>query len=445
MQARLKAIKFTGASPQQYLSDLQYSIDKYFLLRKARSYLLGYPFSSLAKESFLYAAFGKEWDRILELEDPLVYFKIQLELVESFLIEDLHSRAKSYLDKLTSALQNVSDQGVAWYKRFGDDVDLDRNFQIFSGTLLVRYELCHANYHYLTNKPEDAWKRLQRAESYVNVRLAKYRLVGEVSQAAFQPHYELLARIYFLRARLLLFFPFTASNFSANQHFPLATDVEHNNRLRTERAVHVGRLYLFEKARLYAACNGDSELYACLTAYQCCTYLITAESNIVPMQKVGSRSLELTEDQSRDWARRLRDEALLSYSEAGRRYYYQIKEKSGISEKRHHDFGKFQIDAVPAIREQRGDEELGIIELERKHSNLSEKILCLDMSILGLDERLIRGVETDERGDTIYLFGTNACHLFFMRGMYHLCSNDLKEFGDTIRVDSLSGWSAKLA
>lgn len=445
LQARLRAIKFTGKPPQDYIRDLQKCVDNSFLLEKGCGYLSGYPFSSLAKKSFLEAAFGDEWNRVLNLEEPLIYFKIQLELVESFLIEDLHEVAKPYLDNLAEALERVSNLEENWCEHFGNEGDFYESFQVFPGTLLVRYELCQATYHYLTNAPEEAWQRLQRAEDHVNVRLMKYSTIDEVSQATFHPHYQLLAQIYFLRARLLSFFPFTPPLLKGNQRYRLATDVEHRSDLRTERAVHVGRLYLYEKARLYAACDGDSELYACLTAHQCCAYLVVAELSDRPIQNFGPHNFTLTPEQAKDWARRLRNEALLSYAETGRCYYYQIKEKSGIYERRHHDFGNFKIDAVPAIREQLGQEELGVIEFEGKDAQLLEKILYIDMSVLGLDELSVRGVKKDERGDTIYLFGSNACYLFFARGMYHLCSNELEEFREDQLVKSLEDWDAKLA
>mgnify|MGYP001802600089 CR=1 FL=1 len=209
LQARLKAIKFTGAVPRKYLNELQWWVDQNFLLQKACSYVSGYPFSSLAKESFIYRAFGEKWNGDLTLDSPLIHFKIQLELVESFLIEDLHGRALTYLKKLEACLEPISKQDVAWYENFGHAVDLGKNLQIFSSTLLVRYELCQASYLYLIKSPDKAWERLRKAEIHMNVRLTKYSLIDEVSQAPFHPHYQLLSLFFFLRARLLLFFPFS--------------------------------------------------------------------------------------------------------------------------------------------------------------------------------------------------------------------------------------------
>lgn len=448
LQARLKAIKLTGIPPKKYLADLQESVNNYFLLRKAQSYITGYPFSSLAQQSFLYKVFGSNWDRELTLEDPVVYCEIQLAITESFLTEGLYDQAKRYLQMLEAALENVSNQGITWYSNFGNGIEFDRDqdFQIFSGALLVRYELCHAHYSYLVNAPDESWQRLRRAEDHINVRLAKYSLIKEVSQATFHPHYWLLSKIYFLRARLLLFFPFSPRSTLNNHRLRIATDVEHNNNRRSDRAVHVGRLHLLEKARLYAACDGDSELYACITAYQCCTYLITAASRVAPIKQLGSHQFELTTNQAMDWARRLRNQALLSYAEAGRHHYYQIKEKSGLSTQHYYNYGNFEMETVPTIREQRGDEELGIIEFIRKDSEASEQILYLDMSILNLDEQLIRDdVSGRDRGNAIYLFGPNACYLFFARGMYHLCSNYVEEFGEKVKISSLDEWRTKLA
>ena len=418
LKARLKAIKFTGVPPKDYLDDLQKCIDRSFLLRKSHSYLSGYPFSSLAQENFIRIAFGDGWNKNLNQDDPLVYFKIQLELVGGFLLEGLCDRAKPYLDQLAALLDEISTQGIATYKYFGENIKLTEDFQIFTSTVLIRYELYQAHYAYLTNNPEEAWERLRKSETHVNLRLIKYSLIDEISQATFEPHYRLLAKIYFLRAQILMFAPFTAPMSRSTPSMNLPTDVEHRNNLRSKRSVHIGRLYLLEKARLYAACDGNSELYACITAYQCCIYLIASEAEVMPIE-FDAQTFTLTQAQAKDWARRLRDAALLAYTEAGRHHYYKIKEKSGISEDRHHNFGKFTIDAIPTIREIQGDEEPGITEFVRKNGHPPEKVLHLDMAIMGLDSNLIRGIKGQERGETVYLLGTNACYLFFARGMYH--------------------------
>ena len=364
-------------------------------------------------------------------------------MVGGFLLEGLCDRAKPYLDQLSALLDEISTQGIATYKYFGENIQLTEELQIFTSTLLIRYELYQAHYSYLTNNPEEAWERLRKSETHVNLRLMKYSLIDEISQATFEPHYRLLARIYFLRAQILMFAPFTAPISRSTPSINLPTDVEHRNGLRTERSVHISRLYLLEKARLYAACDGDSELYACITAYQCCIYLIASEAEVMPI-KFEAQTFTLNQEQAKDWARQLRDAALLAYTEAGRHHYYQIKEKSGISEDRHHNFGKFTIDAIPTIREIQGGEGPGITEFDRRNGQPPERVLHLDMEILGLDKNLIRGIEGQERGETVYLFGTNACYLFFARGMYHLCSEDTHEFGSSETVKSLKDWKDKL-
>ena len=305
--------------------------------------------------------------------------------------------------------------------------------------MIIRYLICQANYYYLFDiqdaLPESlqsefsakvsrqelvikSWETLKLAQAHIKDRLKKYVVIGEVSQGTFHPHYKLLARIYLLRARLLTFFPrlvpksedlLPTENFSGQQ--------------RTKGSVHWGKLYLLEKARLYVAADGDSESYACYAALQSCYYLTAAygdaSDTTLTVPKTGE-TRTLARDHCLMWAKRLRNHALLSYAETGRQCYNAIKEKSGLPDE-FDEYGRYSIEKLPAIFEDRG------LKKDRKPSTDNE-YLTLDISLLAIRNEDLPRLTANHPDKSIYLFGTNTCHLFLNRGLYLLCSDTTEEF-----------------
>lgn len=217
LQARLRAIKRTTKLPQQYIHDLITFINSSSVLKQAESYVRGYPFSSIAQESYMQSKFSENKifseNTDLEENDSYVLFDACLTLAETFLNEGAYCKAEQYLGRVEKVLKNMSDSGIVWHEQYGDS-SIDSNesntgleFKIFSGTLIVRYELCQATVCYLKKNPVQAWKNLDRAQKHLTIRLLKYTLIGEVSQATLHPHHILRAHIDFLRAKLMLFFP----------------------------------------------------------------------------------------------------------------------------------------------------------------------------------------------------------------------------------------------
>jgi len=451
--ARLRAIKHTTQSPKEYVQNLCSFVRYTGILKQADSCIRDYPFSSLAQESYLQYHLGEKLrkSQLDVKEDPYALFDACLLLAESFLQEGAYENAKQYLGKICAPLERLSASGIDWYDSFNSEACADSEFEVFSGTLLVRYEICKATLHYLQCEPEEAWARLDRAENHLTVRLAKYALIDEVAQATFHPHYKLSARIFFLRARLMLFFPCAIPVREKTHPCFLVTDEMFlKRRARPRQAIHLARLFLTEKARLYAACDGDSELYSCLTAYQASIYLITSYMKLPGLTITGQRK-SIKKDELIEWARALRDESLLSYSEVGKQSYFRIKEKSGVSEELLPKYGECRLTPIPLIQEisvsqakaQEGFEPGLKYPVKGDSYCSADDILRLDMSLLALDENLIRG-NLDEKGEPIYLFGSSSCYLFFIRGFYHLCSNLKHEFGKDRLIQTVEEFDSKV-
>jgi hypothetical protein len=490
LQARLRAIRYTGIGAADYIQALYSRIERTYLLETAQSYVTSYPFSSFAQESALRTTFLQDLDRSLTDDDPYIFFKAYLRMAETFLNEGVYRVAWPYLEKVSHVLSRSTD----WHDYFGNTKASVDSFKVFSGSLIVSYTLCMAHYFMLVDSEAEAqeiaahgaspflpskiaweredtitwnrdvtqlhqslirrsWQALEAAEKHLSIRLAKYFVINEESQGTFHPHYKLLAQIYFLRAQLFIFFPGDVPANSAFYNAPTDDVSSMQERVSStkESVIHANRLYLMEKARLYAASDGDSERYACYTACQCWIYLMASfVSGGVPVKTIGSfQQTMLSPADCRRWGRQLRDDALLAYAEAGRRCYLKIKEKSGVSRTlyeqrriRYSEYGDVPIEAIPPLREtykEGGSRVVGEGE---------NRLLELDMSVLALGRAQLGVSSSQDAGSVVYLFGPNACYLLFARAMYRLCSDDLYEFSPPDRssppiAETLADWDAK--
>jgi hypothetical protein len=455
LQARLQAIRNTGVIPSNYLQHLCQRTELLVALKDAWSSLRGYPFSSMAMVGMIDREILRRnvGDRPLTKDDPYIYFDACLSITEALLDEGIYRRSRHYLERL-EILEELAQQGISVVDHSPNGADA--SFEVFSGALIVRYLLCRASYCYLYDTRDHdqrylppgcapdinreglirrAWTALDQAQQHANIRLQKYVIINEVSQGTFDPHYILLARIAYLRAKLLIFFP----RFVQRDESSLPTE-RFIGQQRTEASLHWGRLYLTEKARLYAAANGDSEIYACYASMQCWIYLMAAYANpenlvLPPLTGVVPSSLD--RHQCLVWAKQLRDHALVSYADAGRKYYYQIKEKSGLPNETD-EFGLYRIQKIPAIYEARGQ---AYDQLSRADSG---NFLVFDMALLAVNPDDLPKLSPDHPTQTIYLFGTNASYLFFARGMYALCSDVPDEFDEFDGCETPIHWDMKL-
>ncbi len=452
LQARLQAICNTGIDPDAYIQQLCGKVERQLMLKRAWQKLKYYPFSSMAmvgtiRDTILGTTFKA---RSLNRDDANIYFDAFLSIAEALLEEGAYRAGYCNLKKIeiieTYARDSLALTGSA-------DVNGDRS-EVFSSHLTVRYLICKATYYYLYDLQENnpkysreflsdltrqqlvikAWETLDLAEEHVKARLKKYIVIGEVSQGTFTPHYKLLSRIYLLRARLLTFFPRlvpTSEEWLPTENF--------SGQQRTEASVHWGKIYLLEKARLYVAADGESEAYTYYAALQSCYYLTAAyaDSENVKLSDPNTRSTRtLSRDHCLVWAKRLRDHALLTYTKIGRQCYNAIKEKSGLPDT-FEPYGRYDIERLPAIFEDRG------LEKNREVSDDNE-FLTLDISLLAISKEDIPKLTADTADKSIYLFGTNTCHLFFARGLYLLCSDTTEEF-EKDEVEDPIDWVSKLA
>ena len=171
-----------------------------------------------------------------------------------------------------------------------------------------------------------------------------------------------------------------------------------------------------ERARLFAACHGGIIRYNNYTAYQCRFWLMTAYSSAAGTDEIGFSVAECMR-----WAEQLRNHALLHYKAIGRQAYYSIKEKSGLEGKlRTSDYGRIQVESICTINETR-DEEPGCEKVG------DQSILTLDMRYLAVKRGCV-DANNPKSAEVIYLFGPETCHLFLIRGLYFLCSNQAEEF-----------------
>lgn len=461
LYARLRAIKHTGVDPKTYVDHLRQRIEDTRLTQEATSHVASYPFSSLAQEGWLREMLLEYWDMEIPVSASQAFFNAYLLIVETFLQEGMYRRAYGYLRRLKPALSQLTEQAITWYNSFNGTQSAvlpSTTFRDFSGSLLVRYQLCWATYYYLLDREFDrgsnffdgfssednqrtiiqrAWSALNRAEELAEVRLAKYLIIDEFSQGTFHPHYHLLAQIYFLRVRMLLFFPRLIPIDQQRQYLP--TDIHATADRRDANAIYGGWLYLLEKTRLYAACDGNQELYACYTAYQSCVYVTAAFLDQELRLTSDNRGTTLSQKDCMKWARQLRNHALLSYANTGRQCYYQIKEKSGISRSLNRSYGRYSIEEIPPIREMlnRDDESPG------QHD---DGVLYIDMELLSIPRECCQSVEDNgDPKERIYLFGPNASYLLFARGLYHLCSDERKEFETAGPLATPQEWDKKLS
>lgn len=484
LHSRLQAIRHTGIHPSTYVQALYSRIERKYLLEKAMALVSSYPYSSFAQEGLLQDTILKNSDGTLSEEDSYTVFAACLTIAETFLTEGLYRKAWTYLSKVIDVLA----RDTKWYDKFGDRQANLPKFKIFSGTLIVRFCICLGYYFAMVDEEQEAaligaqgfspflpqriawedseetswshnpqqlksalirraWEALDASQKHLSVRMAKYFIINEESQGAFYPHYKFLSEIYFLRAQIFLFFP---GQIPTNPFYKVPTDISDNpgDRIRTldgRKSIASSILFLLEKARLYGASSGNMDKYVHYTAYQSWAYSIACLSRkgaslrrresqreaSLRRREVNPGARDINCDDCLKWARRLRNDALISYEKTGKNCYFRIKEKSGLSttltQKRMQQtskHGPYYIEAIPTFREIYGEGGSKIRVFSQGDEN--EKSLDLDMSLLA-----IKKSDLEAQGDTdgvIYLFGPSAAHLFFARAMYHLASPFVHEF-----------------
>lgn len=406
LHARLRAIEKTAIDSQQYLQQLCQRIEEKYILEKAEKWIKFYPFSLRAMQDYLEKKLFKDkyrnWDErnFKEVNNnqawSMVAYEAHLAIIQVYLQEGLYRIAQKYLEVIKPHIEKG---------RLDDKL------------LVSLYYICLFDYHFYTDLEDEerdhqergsairkAEEYLNTAEEYLQKYLKEYAIIGEYSQTNAHPFFYYLSRIYSHRAKIYIFFPYIAQLPNPKTHLLIEP------------------LRLLEKARIYAARDGDANYYAYWTVYQIWSYLITAY--------VGDTN-RLTEKFSRqnclEWAERLIKNALDCYGERGRKSYQQIKNYSGkqtefvISNIVYEKYNDIYVQTIPPIIEiGKGSSHLDEFYQEiLKSSQSQEKIIQLPMSAL---------TYLDSNSDNkVYLFGIHASLLLFGLGLVELCKDNQEE------------------
>ncbi|CCI06826.1 hypothetical protein [Microcystis aeruginosa] len=406
LHARLRAIEKTAIDSQQYLQQLCQRIEEKYILEKAEKWIKFYPFSLRAMQDYLEKKLFKDkyrnWDErnFKEVNNnqawSMVAYEAHLAIIQVYLQEGLYRIAQKYLEVIKPHIE---------------DGRLDDKL------LVSLYYLCLFDYHFYTDLEDEerdhqergsairkAEEYLNTAEEYLQKYLKEYAIIGEYSQTNAHPFFYYLSRIYSHRAKIYIFFPYIAQLPNPKTHLLIEP------------------LRLLEKARIYAARDGDANYYAYWTVYQIWSYLITAY--------VGDTKLlkgKFSRQNCLEWAERLIKNALDCYGERGRKSYQQIKNYSGkqtefvISNIVYEKYNDIYVQTIPPIIEiGKGSSHLDEFYQEiLKSSQSQEKIIQLPMSAL---------TYLDSNSDNkVYLFGIHASLLLFGLGLVELCKDNQEE------------------
>ena len=260
LHARLRAIEKTAIDSQQYLQQLCQRIEEKYILEKAEKWIKFYPFSLRAMQDYLEKKLFKDkyrnWDErnFKEVNNnqawSMVAYEAHLAIIQVYLQEGLYRIAQKYLEVIKPHIEKG---------RLDDKL------------LVSLYHICLFDYHFYTDLEDEerdhqergsairkAEEYLNTAEEYLQKYLKEYAIIGEYSQTNAHPFFYYLSRIYSHRAKIYIFFPYIAQLPNPKTHLLIEP------------------LRLLEKARIYAARDGDANYYAYWTVYQIWSYLITA-------------------------------------------------------------------------------------------------------------------------------------------------------------------------
>ena len=407
LHARLRAIEKTAIDSQQYLQQLCQRIEEKYILEKAEKWIKFYPFSLRAMQDYLEKKLFKDkyrnWDErnFKEVNNnqawSMVAYEAHLAIIQVYLQEGLYRIAQKYLEVIKPHIEKG---------RLDDKL------------LVSLYHICLFDYHFYTDLEDEerdhqergsairkAEEYLNTAEEYLQKYLKEYAIIGEYSQTNAHPFFYYLSRIYSHRAKIYIFFPYIAQLPNPKTHLLIEP------------------LRLLEKARIYAARDGDANYYAYWTVYQIWSYLITAY--------VGDTKLlkgQFTRQNCLEWAERLIKNALDCYGERGRKSYQQIKNYSGkqtefsILNIVYEKYNDIYVQTIPPILEiGKGSSHLDEFyqEIFKSSSQSQEKIIQLPMSAL---------TYLDSSSDNkVYLFGIHASLLLFGLGLVELCKDNQEE------------------
>lgn len=267
--------------------------------------------------------------------------------------------------------------------------------------------MCQAEYHFLTDESDENYQGrsnarllcqdyIDKAGKELKMRLLKFLRIDEFSQGNLSPSFSYWARLYFIQARLSLFFPTS-----------LQEDI-------------VKVITLLEKARIYAARDGDSDFYAKLTLYQSFCYLLQAYQ--------GNQQAEFNQDKCIEWAKKLIDHGVSCYSESSKKAYQDYMndviwvhssniEKDERGRRRREKYGGIDVPQPPFIVIAFDNEKLQSDEKDEKTKKVAASLITIRKHEEDDDELV------DLKDELIDLFGQHSAFYFFAEGMLKLCDN----------------------
>jgi hypothetical protein len=412
LHARLRLIKQTGINPELYLKELCHHIEELNALNQAKQYLSFHPFSLRAMEGELdrtifsrqYRVRKKNFD--FEEREPgkcwsAVAFDAHLEIADANLKEGLYRVAKKYLDAIKPYFE-------------------DQYRDLLGNLIFAKYHLCWFRYYYLTDLEDSdfpdrytavraAENELEKAEECLRNRLKKYENLNELPQSNLHPHFHFLSRIYAHRAKVHIFFPTYTRQLD-----------RWNNLLEPIR--------LLEKARIYAAQDGDSLLYAQWSAYQSWCYLMTAYLS----SQYQSVPHDLTRSKCIEWADGLIKHALICYSSIGKTCYQQIKDNGGKTTSHLYPEHQAQQSGINGASEQiravkmnkyyeaYGNTLVQVIPLIQEWNQSSQQAYDRSSHVINLDVSILKAIGKDDVNSK-YLFGMHSSIILFAMGMLEIC------------------------
>ena len=417
--ARLKLIKQVlasrpGVSAKQYISELCYRVEEATALRQSKEAIQYYPFSLRAMEGQLEETVFKQRYRerspqfIFKPQKQGDYWSVvaieaQIAIAEANLKEGLTHIGRKYLEAVQPYFEGKIQSRI-------------------SNLLLAKYHLCWFRYEYLSDlddaiypQPDryvairQAEAHIAKAEAHLRERIDAYEKTDELPQANLHPQFYLLSRVYAHRAKLYIFF---------SKYMP-----------RLEQGETLLRpIQQLEKARIYAAQDGDPTLYAQWSAYQSWCYLMLAYLGDFESDALSGFS----ESGCIGWARRLIAHANVCYSANGKVCYQQIKDAGGrttpyvstnsangksstrksSTRKRYYEkYGSTMVEVMPLIQELlQTNEQVG----EQSYDEVAN-LIKLDISILKKSRQ--------DKDSSLYLFGMQSSILLFAQGMLALCQD----------------------
>jgi hypothetical protein len=414
LYARLRAIKFVlqknNISSDEYINQLCCRVNEYDSLSLAKNQLKYYPFSLSIMEATINAKiFSSRANGILkekyrkkdECQDfhdlktreengevkfepwSLVAYNSHLAILEALLVEGRTVAAKKYLDILGNHTESLSD------------------------LMLAQYYVCFSQYHFLSDLENNndhpdrltaisAVKEcLSKAEYFLNSRLQKCKVLGELSRSNIHPFFKIYSQIAIARARLHLYFPV---------YMMSATD---NSWDRAKAP-----LVEAEKARIYSARDGNASLYFSQSCFEIWAYLILAFTWDFEKYPKEAEEGGFSKESCIDWSIRLLRHAIICYEESGLKCYADIKRNAGFSV----DFtslcgDEVFIEKIPFIREKTENDQ----EIEAQEINL--KVLPLNLDIFKTREANSKASDPPRP----IFFGTDSSSIMFAYGMIDLC------------------------